>query len=181
MDDRTRSLLEHLDANRDALWRAVEATPAALRQRRPAPDRWSVAEVLDHLGLVEQRLTAMLTDGIAGIGARPPQESRSSTPVSELIDSSIIVDRTRPITAGNAVLPRTSADVTTARLALERSRAALIEHVMNAEGLACDRFVRPHPVLGPIDWYQWIAFIGFHEARHTAQIRETTAKLTRTQ
>jgi hypothetical protein len=39
---------------------------------------------------------------------------------------------------------------------------------------------RKHPVLGPIDLYQWILFVAVHEARHTAQIREIAAALAAT-
>ena len=41
--------LSRLDESRAALRAAVEAVPAALRTRKPAQDRWSVAEVLEHL------------------------------------------------------------------------------------------------------------------------------------
>ncbi|MEA2712972.1 MAG: hypothetical protein QOK27_933, partial [Gemmatimonadales bacterium] len=29
-----------------------------------------------------------------------------------------------------------------------------------------------HPLLGSLDLYQWILFVGQHEARHAAQIAE---------
>jgi hypothetical protein len=28
----------------------------------------------------------------------------------------------------------------------------------------------PHPAWGPLNLYQWLAFVGAHEARHLAQI-----------
>ena len=34
---------------------------------------------------------------------------------------------------------------------------------------------QPHPVLGPINIYQWALFVGSHEARHALQIREIAA------
>jgi hypothetical protein len=30
----------------------------------------------------------------------------------------------------------------------------------------------PHPALGVLDGYQWLAFVGTHELRHANQIRE---------
>jgi hypothetical protein len=44
--------------------------------------------------------------------------------------------------------------------------------VRSADGLALSEIVQPHPVLGPINLYQWIAFVGAHEARHAAQVME---------
>lgn len=43
-----------LNADRRALRAAVERVPASLRTVKPAPDRWSVAEVLEHLSIVER-------------------------------------------------------------------------------------------------------------------------------
>jgi len=36
---------------------------------------------------------------------------------------------------------------------------------------------RTHPRLGPLTGYQWVAALGGHEERHTAQIREIAAAL----
>ena len=57
-------------------------------------------------------------------------------------------------------------------LALERARDALCNSVRDADGLALGDVVHPHPVLGPINLYQWIAFVGGHEARHAVQVME---------
>ena len=35
----------------------------------------------------------------------------------------------------------------------------------------------PHPVLGALTFQQWIAFLGYHEARHAAQIRAVMHEL----
>ena len=53
MHPRLAELLSHLDSERDALDRVVSEVPPEARDRRPAPDSWSVAEVLDHLARVE--------------------------------------------------------------------------------------------------------------------------------
>ena len=34
-----------------------------------------------------------------------------------------------------------------------------------------------HFLFGELDFYQWVAFVGFHERRHTAQLREIAAAL----
>jgi hypothetical protein len=35
----------------------------------------------------------------------------------------------------------------------------------------------PHPVLGPLNLYQWVLFVGGHESRHAIQIREIAQAL----
>ncbi len=40
------------------------------------------------------------------------------------------------------------------------------------DGLAIGTLSLPHPLFGPLTAYHWLAFVGAHEARHAAQIRE---------
>ena len=42
-------------------------------------------------------------------------------------------------------------------------------------GFRSDRFTLPHPVLGPLDAYQWILRISAHSESHTKQIEEVKA------
>lgn len=44
--------------------------------------------------------------------------------------------------------------------------------VREYDGLALGSVTAPHPVLGEIDVYQWLLFLGAHEGRHADQVRE---------
>jgi hypothetical protein len=41
-----------------------------------------------------------------------------------------------------------------------------------SDRLALGTLSMPHPLFGPLSAYHWLAFVGGHEARHAAQIRE---------
>jgi hypothetical protein len=56
---------------------------------------------------------------------------------------------------------------------LERGGRAVREAAGAGDGLALGTVYHPHPQFGPLSLYQWIAFVGAHEGRHAAQIRET--------
>src|SRR3954465_4312611 len=58
---RAAQLLAHLDTHPAALLDTLRSIPPALQQLKPAPGRWSVAEVVEHLALVEPRLTQLLS------------------------------------------------------------------------------------------------------------------------
>ena len=60
---------------------------------------------------------------------------------------------------------------------MPNARYALREVVMSVDGLSLDTFSLAHPVLGPINGYQWFLFIGSHEARHAAQITEIAGEI----
>ena len=49
--------------------------------------------------------------------------------------------------------------------------------IARGDGLALSQVEHPHPIFGPLNLYQWVAFVGAHEARHAAQIREVGAQL----
>ena len=172
MHPRTEGLLNHLEESRAALHAAVDAVPSSLRETRPAVDRWSVAEVLEHLGRVEEQLTRLLAAKLAGArqaGALGPE--RESGPLADSLGV-LLLDRTRRITAGDRVLPQGQMDAASALANLDRTRAELRELVLGHDGLSLGAVSHQHPAFGVLDGYQWFAFIGSHEARHTAQIRE---------
>lgn len=164
-----------LNADRGTLRTAVEQVPPALRSRKPSPDRWSVAEVLEHLSIIERRVVTMLAAAVpnaplsTGAGQRPPTA----------IDRAALGNRSNRITAPDAIQPTGTIAAEDAWAALERSRGELMSLLDSAEGRDLTQIGRQHPVLGPLDGYQWIAAIGGHEARHAAQIDEIAAELAR--
>jgi hypothetical protein len=173
MHPRTEQLLRQLDERRAALCAAVEAVPPTRRDTRVVADRWSVAEVLEHLTRVEEQITRLLATKLSEAqmtGAMEPEPE--SGPLTDTIDRARILDRSRRITAGERVLPRGGMDAAAALAGLEKSRANLRDLVIAYDGMAIGAITHPHPVLGIINGYQWIDFIGMHEARHTAQISE---------
>jgi DinB family protein len=173
MHPRTSELLRHLDTQHEHLRKAVESVPRDQRETKPTPDRWSVAEVIEHLSIVETRIERVFSAKLAEArAAGRVAAERETTPVVGTIDMDRVLDRTRRITAAEAALPSGKLDADEAWAALERARSSLSESVRSADGLALSEIVQPHPVLGPINLYQWIAFVGGHEARHAAQVME---------
>jgi hypothetical protein len=99
--------------------------------------------------------------------------------VDTLIDTGRLLDRSRKIRTGDSVQPGGRMDASQLRASLEESRRTIRETVERCDGLAIETVCLPHVVLGPINLYQWIAFVGTHEARHAAQIREAATLLAR--
>ncbi len=177
MHPRLEEVLNYLDSQRAALSEAVELVPTELRDQQPGADRWSVAQVLQHLVIIEKRIgmgmTKWVGDAVAG-GLGPELETSS---VLNSLDLALIADRSRRRNAPEEVRPDGSLNAASAWTALEQTRAALRAAVLPADGLALSDVVKPHLVLGPINIYQWLLFVGSHEARHTAQVREIAAEM----
>ncbi len=160
-----------LNADRRKLRAAVDRVPTSLLTVRPAPDRWSVAEVLEHLSTVE---AGALLRVKALIESAPPAEG--DVALTEL-DRAWLQNRSRRIMAPDRIKPTGTMSIDAALAALERSREELLAILHEAEGRDLSKATQPHPALGPLDGYQWIALIGGHEMRHALQIDEIAAGL----
>jgi hypothetical protein len=177
MHPRIHEVLDYLDTRRAALTSIVATVPPGSRDRRSAPDRWSVAEVLEHLALVEGQVTGLLTKLIDSARASANGPDPETSAIVPTVDLSRLLNRSQQVTAGEASQPRAGLDATAAEAALTRQREALRALVVSADGLALAEVTSPNRLLGPLNAYQWVVFVAGHEARHTAQIEEIAAAL----
>ncbi len=176
MHPRTRELLDYLDQQHAALRAAFGAVPVEARERRPAAHRWSAAQVVEHVAIVEQRVAGLLASRIAeGRSARIGPDT-STEPILPTIDLARVVDRTTRVSAPETARPR-GMRADEAWNALERAGALLRGAITDGDGLALGIVAAPHPLFGPLSLYEWVAITGAHEARHAAQIREIAAQL----
>jgi hypothetical protein len=177
MHPRIQEVLAHLDASDAEFKRAVADVPPEVRDRRPGPERWSVQEIVEHVSLVEGRVSAMLIAELSRVREAGLETDQGTSPVLPTFDVARVIDRSRPIVAGEATIPRGNVDVETGMKTLDQHRQALRDAVLAADGLALDEVALPHRVFGQLNLYQWIAFAGSHESRHAAQVRETAKSL----
>lgn len=173
MQPRIQEVIDFLASNRAALAAAVDAVPEARRDTRPAPDRWSVAEVIEHLAIVEGGIVRLLVRQIDAARATGLGPETQTSPVVPALQVERTLDRSAPIAAPDRVMPKGEVSAAAAWQMLDERRRAMIETLQAADGLALsDVPMPPHPALGQLDAYQWIVFVGAHEGRHVAQIRE---------
>ncbi len=169
---RIEELLEHLEETRAVLTMAVASVPAARRSVRPAPERWSLGEIVDHVSKVESAFTRLLSKRVAQARERGDPGETDSSSVLTTFDKSRGVDRSRPFEAPSIVAPREGATVEDALLALTAARVALRAALADASGVSLGAIVHPHPIFGALNLYQWGIVLGWHDVRHAEQIRE---------
>jgi hypothetical protein len=173
MHPRIEELIAHLAKHRRDVHEAVASVPPELRDRKPASDRWSVAEVIEHLSMIEQGVAALLTMHVTtaranGVGPDPD----SSSVVASYANADALVDRTTKISAPRRVLPTGTMDAAAGTGALVQAHAAMVSSLQNADGVCLENLMHPHPVLGSLNMYHWVVMLGLHDQRHAAQIRE---------
>jgi hypothetical protein len=148
-----------------------------MRDVRPAPDRWSVAEVLEHLSLVESGIARLIAKRSADARAAGLEAETETRTVLYTLASARVLDRREPMTAPERVTPLGQLDADAAWAALAKAQAEVRDAVIGVDGLALGKITHPHRILGPLDLYQWITFTATHEMRHMSQIREIGASL----
>ena len=177
MHPRLAELTDDLARQRAALLAAIAAIPAEDLERRAAPDGWSVAEVVDHLSLVESgtaRLLAKRAARAREAGCGP--ETRTDS-VRGCMDRWSVVDTPARFQAPEAVRPRAGVTMEAALGALQAAREALLATIREVDGLDLTAVTAMHPAFGELDAYQWIVSTAQHEARHLRQIDAIAASL----
>jgi len=172
--------LEHvfsrLDRSRAALRAAVDSVPSEARESRPAPDRWSAAEVVEHLSIVERIFGARIEQAIQ---ARAAELNRETAERAQLPDAIVtrMADRVNKRQAVEAALPTGTLSCEAAWTAFVNGHERVSAVVGAADGLALGDVTVDHPFFGTLTIYQWIELMAAHEARHTEQIKEIAAAL----
>ncbi len=172
---RLAELRTELDRTRDALLSAVARVPAEAAQIRAEAGGWSVAEVVEHLQIVEGgvgRLLGKLSKRAESLG---PETSSASVLTS--LDRYGLNRPGRRAKAPGPVSPTGRVTLAEGLGGLAESRRRILELVYRVSGRALDELTAPHPLVGELTFYQWLLFLTQHEERHTIQIRETARRL----
>ena len=178
MHSRVAELYDFAEAERAELLAAVAEVPVSVRELRPEPACWSVAEVLEHLNRVERQIAKLMRQALEQAKAEGLGPEVSSDSKMGCLDHLGLGNRNRRMESPDFVRPKGELTAAEALAALEQSREAFRAAVLEGDGLALEEVVRPHPTLGPLTLYQWILFVGKHEARHALQIGEIGRRLT---
>jgi hypothetical protein len=173
MHVRLAETMTFVEEKRRELLQSFEGVDGDRLCRRAAPDRWSVAEILEHLRMVESGVARLITKRVgqakeAGLG-----EEKSTAPVLPSFDRYSAILEKEVMQSPATVLPRANIDISDALEGLESSREALRAAVVSATGLSLGEIKHTHQILGELDLYQWLIFVGHHEGRHKKQIERT--------
>jgi hypothetical protein len=165
--------LKSLQSTHDAFLQSIAGLSEKQWRFKPAPDRWSVAEVSEHIAVAESSIFGFVQKQIVTSPAAP--EKRAEAAGKDEIILTKVPDRSHKVQAPEFLKPTnrwaTEADVIKA---FEDSRRTTMDYVRTTNDDLRDHF-GPHPVLGPLDAYQWILLISAHSERHTKQIEEVKA------
>jgi hypothetical protein len=162
--------LAQLERTRDGVVAAAKGLSDAQLKFKPAPDRWSVAEVLEHIALSEDLLFENTSKNVMSAPAGKADRDYKGADKTVL---TAITDRTHKFKAPDPLVPtgRWSPEETLDHFL--KSRARTMEFLKSTPDLR-DHVV-DSPLGQPLDAYQWLLFTSAHSERHTKQILEVKA------
>jgi hypothetical protein len=158
----------HFSVTRGFLLESVSGLSAKQWDFKPGEGAWSIAEILEHMVLVETAIHGIV-ESLAG------ESETSSTAKSSDMDEFILNEipkRSRRGKSPESAWP-------TGRWCGPESVQRFLDCREQSDRLLVSRRLReaafPHPAFGPWDGYQWLLAAASHGARHTEQIREIKA------
>jgi hypothetical protein len=164
-------LLKHLQQTRQAFLDSIAGLSPAQWTFRAGPDRWSIAEVAEHIAISESTILGLVTDQVLKAPAVPPNPN--PIPAEKLL--ALLLDRTSKFQAPEMLKPTnrwaTRDALTKDFIAAREKTAAYVKSTTDD----LHGHSGPHPVFKMLDGYQWIVLLSGHAARHTAQIEEVKA------
>jgi hypothetical protein len=170
--DKDRAL-QYLETTKTGVVNATKGLSDVQWHFKAAPDRWSIAEVVEHLAAAEDMLRGMTQEQVMktpAIPARDPVELKK-------IDDGVleqVPDRSHKIQAPEPLKPTNRfGSPAEAEKHFVESRATTEAFLKNTADL------RAHAVDSPmgvkLDGYEWMLLIAAHSERHTKQILEVKA------
>lgn len=172
MAERERASAE-LEASRRLLLDAVAGMSASQWRFKPAPERWSIAECVEHVALTEDFYYDLIIGRLRNSPAEPAKREEVKGKDDEVLAK--MPDRSSKRVTSPALEPKgrwpTPAE---AVKHFQQSRDRLVNYVRTTRDDLRDHF-QAHRAVGLIDGYQWILLASGHVRRHVQQIEEVKA------
>jgi hypothetical protein len=170
-EDERKRLTQYLTETRERLLGTARGLSPQQLDHKPAPDRWSVAEVLEHLTVAESRLLPRIEETLRGSHDAAKASAWEGREEALL---QFVISRSPRVQAPDPIQPtgRWGHEELFRQLEAVRGRTTEFAATTNAP---VRNFFHLHPVLGELDCYQWLLITGAHWERHRAQIEEVMA------
>ncbi len=168
--DRDKAM-QYLESTKQGVLEATKGLSVAQWNFKAAPDKWSVAEVTEHIAAAEDFIRGMIVEKVMVAPARPAGEDVTAIDMMVMQD---IPDRSHKAQAPEPLKPSNRFGSPEGSLKhFAEARATTEDFLTKTPNL------RDHAVDSPLnkklDGYEWILFIAAHSERHTKQILEVKA------
>lgn len=159
-------ILEHLQQSKTDLLTAVEDISNEDFMKKPSDDIWSIAEVVEHLVLIDESLYK----GILHKAENIPDTTPETTPNEKILH---IVPNPKygKVVAPKHLTPQAIYNSKEEALMAFSTSRDRIENFTKTTDLPLERIAFRHFALGLLNGKNWLVFIAAHCQRHINQIR----------
>jgi hypothetical protein len=166
--DKDRAV-QYLEKTKQGVLDATKGLSDAQWNFQPAPDRWSIAQIMEHIAAAEDFIRQMDAEQVMRAPAVPDRDVKKT-------DDAVLAnvpDRSRKVQAPEPLVPtnRFGSPGNSVKHFLE-SREKTEEFVRTTAGLRDHAADSP---MGKLDGYEFVLLIAAHSERHTKQILEVKA------
>jgi hypothetical protein len=169
--DKDRAL-QYLESTKKGVLDATKGLSDAQWNFKPAPDRWSVAEVMEHLAAAEDMLRDVTQEQVMKSPAVPVRDAEETKKADDGV-LAMVPDRSHKVQAPEPLKPTNRfGSPAAAQRHFVQSRATTEEYLRNTAGLRAHLGDSP---MGKLDGYEFVLLIAAHSERHTKQMLEVKA------
>jgi hypothetical protein len=162
LEDSHKEFLAAIDGLTDAQWKW-----------KPAPDRWSIAEVAEHVVLAEAAQFGNAKSAMASPAA-PDWEARTKGK-TEFIEM-VMAPRMGKATSPEPLVPGGNMTQKQVRERFESQRLEIVKFAKETQEPLKEHLAKhPMPMFDPLNAYQWLIYAPLHTMRHDKQIAEVKA------
>jgi hypothetical protein len=170
-EDKAKAL-KYLESTKKQILEATKGLSEAQWNFKAGPDRWSIAQVMEHIAIAEDFIRGNIVDNVM----KAPAPDMTGREVQK-IDAGVLAmvpDRSHKATAPAPIQPKNQFG----------SPAASIQHFIDSRAkteafLEDTPDLRLHATDSPLgvklDAYEWVLFLAAHSERHLKQILEVKA------
>jgi uncharacterized damage-inducible protein DinB len=163
--------LRHLAESRERLLRMAQGLTSEQLHYCAAPGRWTVAECLEHIVMVETRIFRGIQKALES-GPDPSKRSALEGRDDALVTGA--ANRVGRLQAPDVVAPTGRWPDEQLLPEFEAARERTREFVASTQADLRRHFF-PHRAFGELDLYQWLLLVAGHCDRHRAQSEEVMA------
>jgi hypothetical protein len=170
--ERTK-VLGWLEDSRKEFLAAIDNVSDTQWKWKPAPDRWSVGEVAEHIVIAEASQFAKVKAAMAApVSEDWEQKTRGKTEMIEMV----MAPRLGKATAPEPLVPGGKMTRAQAREQFLAQRVEIVKFAQETDG-ALKEHLAQHPmaIFDPLNAYQWLIYAPLHTMRHDKQIAEVKA------
>jgi hypothetical protein len=169
--DERQLVLDQLDSSESRLLALLDGLTPAQGSFRESPERWSIAENVEHLAVFEDFIRQAIATAVATAPAEPPGSARLPTVAAkDPLVLSVADARNATFIARDATRPTGRwPDPADLIAHLRAARARTLAFAAETGADLRNHFFA-HIAFGDLDCYQWLLLLGHHTLRHIRQI-----------